>query len=88
MDELLNMTRKELEELDRKDPLTLFRNEFSLPEGILYFDGNSLGALPKATPARINEVVAEEWGNKLVTSWNSAGWFSLPETIDLQNFDC
>jgi kynureninase len=75
------MTREELEELDRKDPLKLFRDEFSLPEGILYFDGNSLGALPKATPDRVNEVVAEEWGNKLVTSWNSAGWFSLPETI-------
>jgi kynureninase len=75
------MTHEELKELDRKDPLKLFRDEFSLPEGILYFDGNSLGALPKATPGRINAVVAEEWGNKLVTSWNSAGWFSLPETI-------
>ena len=75
------MPREELEELDRKDSLKAFRNEFSLPKGILYFDGNSLGALPKATPDRINEVVAEEWGNKLVTSWNSAGWFSLPETI-------
>ncbi len=75
------MTHEELKELDRKDPLKLFRDEFSLSEGILYFDGNSLGALPKATPGRINAVVAEEWGNKLVTSWNSAGWFSLPETI-------
>jgi len=77
----LKITRDELEELDRQDPLKLFRDEFDLPEGTLYFDGNSLGALPKATPARINEVVAEEWGKKLVTSWNSAGWFSLPETI-------
>lgn len=77
----MKITRDELEELDRQDPLKLFRDEFDLPEGTLYFDGNSLGALPKATPARINEVVAEEWGKKLVTSWNSAGWFSLPETI-------
>ena len=77
----MNTTREELEELDKQDPLKNFRDEFTIPEGILYFDGNSLGALPKATPARIREVVAEEWGNKLVTSWNSAGWFSLPETI-------
>ena len=77
----MKITRDELEELDRQDPLKIFRDEFDLPEGTLYFDGNSLGALPKATPARINEVVAEEWGKKLVTSWNSAGWFSLPETI-------
>ena len=77
----MKITRDELEELDRQDPPKIFRDEFDLPEGTLYFDGNSLGALPKATPARINEVVAEEWGKKLVTSWNSAGWFSLPETI-------
>ena len=76
-----SLSREDLEELDRQDPLRIFRDEFSIPEGTLYFDGNSLGALPKATPARIKEVVAEEWGNKLVTSWNSAGWFSLPETI-------
>jgi kynureninase len=81
LEESLKITRDELEELDRQDPLKIFRDEFDLPEGTLYFDGNSLGALPKATPARINEVVAEEWGKKLVTSWNSAGWFSLPETI-------
>jgi kynureninase len=81
LDERLKITREELEELDRQDPLKQFRDEFSIPDDILYFDGNSLGALPKATPGRINEVVVEEWGEKLITSWNSAGWWSLPEKI-------
>lgn len=75
------MTREDLEKLDREDPLKQFGNEFNIPEGTFYFDGNSLGALPKATLKRVNEVVAEEWGRKLITSWNSAGWYALPEKI-------
>ena len=68
----MRMTRKDLEELDNQDPLKRFRTEFMLPEGILYFDGNSLGALPYATVDRINEVILNEWGSKLITSWNSS----------------
>jgi len=75
------MTREELEQLDQQDTLKAFRDEFDFPDGTLYFDGNSLGALPKATQARINEVIAQQWGQKLVTSWNTSGWFNLPETI-------
>ena len=78
---LLKITRDDLEQLDRQDQLNLFRDEFDIPEGTIYFDGNSLGALPKATLRRVNEVIAEEWGGKLTTSWNSAGWWSLPEKI-------
>ena len=48
--------------LDAEDPLAAQRGEFLLPEGVIYLDGNSLGALPRATPARIAEVVAAEWG--------------------------
>ena len=77
----MNTTREDLEKLDRDDPLKEFGEEFNIPEGILYFDGNSLGALPKATLDRVNEVVSEEWGKNLITSWNIAGWHSLSEKI-------
>ena len=77
----MKTTREELEKLDREDPLKQFGAEFNIPEGILYFDGNSLGALPKATLDRVNEVVSQEWGKNLITSWNIAGWHSLSEKI-------
>src|SRR5262249_42264525 len=46
--------------------------------GVIYLDGNSLGALPTATPARLAQVVAREWGGDLITSWNKHGWIDLP----------
>ena len=54
--------------LDVRDPLRPLRDQFTLPEGVIYLDGNSLGVLPKATPARIAEVVAREWGEGLILS--------------------
>jgi kynureninase len=57
------------------------REQFSLPAGVLYLDGNSLGVLPKATPARVQQVVQEEWGTGLIRSWNSAGWITLPQRV-------
>lgn len=67
--------------LDRQDPLAPLRAQFTLPEGVIYLDGNSLGVLPKAAPARIAQVVTEEWGNGLIRSWNSASWFDLPQRL-------
>ncbi len=64
--------------LDRNDPLAPLRAEFDLPPGVIYLDGNSLGARPKAALARAQQVVAQEWGGDLIRSWNSAGWFELP----------
>lgn len=58
-----------------------FRDRFLLPEGIVYLDGNSLGPLPKATPARVAEVIEGEWGRDLVTSWNKHGWIDLPRRV-------
>jgi kynureninase len=58
-----------------------FRDRFLLPEGVVYLDGNSLGALPKATPARVAEVIEAEWGRDLVTSWNRHGWIDLPRRV-------
>ncbi|MGF6526113.1 kynureninase [Variovorax sp. PvP013] len=67
--------------LDARDPLRPLRDLFTLPEGVIYLDGNSLGALPKAAPARIAEVVAREWGEGLIRSWNTASWFDLPQRL-------
>jgi kynureninase len=74
-------TREQALALDAQDPLCALREQFSLPEGVLYLDGNSLGVLPKATPARVQQVVQEEWGTGLIRSWNSAGWITLPQRV-------
>jgi kynureninase len=68
------MSDTEADALDAADPLASFREAFSLPEGVLYLDGNSLGPLPKAAVGRLDEVVREEWGRGLIRSWNDAGW--------------
>lgn len=68
-------------ELDAADPLAHYRDRFDLPEGVIYLDGNSLGALPKATSARLEQVVRGEWGTDLIRSWNSAGWIELPQRV-------
>ena len=67
--------------LDANDALRHLREQFSLPEDLIYLDGNSLGAMPKAAAARAAEVVAQEWGQGLIRSWNSAGWFDLPKRL-------
>lgn len=67
--------------LDAADPLAQFRDRFALPEGVIYLDGNSLGALPKATPPRIAEHVGAHWGTGLIRSWNSAGWIEMPQRV-------
>jgi kynureninase len=66
---------------DAHDPLASLRERFDLPEGVIYLDGNSLGARPKAALARAQEVVAREWGRDLIKSWNSAGWFDMPKRL-------
>ncbi|KQM80625.1 kynureninase [Agromyces sp. Leaf222] len=64
--------------LDAADPLAGFRDLFDLPDGVVYLDGNSLGALPRATAAHVQRVITEEWGTGLIRSWNDAGWFTKP----------
>jgi kynureninase len=59
--------------LDAQDPLRALRDHFTLPEDVIYHDGNSLGVLPKAAAARVAEVVTQEWGQGLIRSWNRAG---------------
>lgn len=78
---MLAHTREGCAALDAADPLAAFRSRFTLPEGVIYLDGNSLGALPRATPARMAAVIAQEWGQGLITSWNSAQWVELPQRL-------
>ena len=75
------MTLDEARALDAADPLAHCRDRFALPEGVIYLDGNSLGALPRATGAAIAEIVVRQWGEHLITSWNRHGWIDAPATL-------
>lgn len=74
-------SRSDAERLDRDDPLKSLRDRFDLPTGVVYLDGNSLGALPKTVADRVHRVVTEEWGRDLITSWNVHGWMDLPSRV-------
>ncbi len=67
--------------LDSADPLRDVRDRFDLPDGVIYLDGNSLGALPKATAQRVERVMRDEWGSGLIRSWNSADWINAPQRV-------
>jgi kynureninase len=75
------MNRDDALALDAADPLAALREQFALPTGVIYLDGNSLGVLPKATAARVQQVVTGEWGTDLIRSWNSAGWITMPQRL-------
>jgi kynureninase len=75
------MNRADCVALDEGDPLRAHRASFALPDGVIYLDGNSLGALPRATLVRVHEVVEREWGNGLIRSWNDAHWIELPRRV-------
>jgi kynureninase len=74
-------TLDEARALDAADPLRAFRDRFALPDGVIYLDGNSLGALPKAAVERQRAVVEEEWGSELIRSWNTRGWIDSPQRV-------
>ncbi|MEG8046854.1 kynureninase [Sphingomonas aerolata] len=74
------MTLDEARALDAADPLAAYRAQFALPEGVIYLDGNSLGALAKATPAALADVATRQWGDRLIRSWNE-GWIDAPQRI-------
>lgn len=79
----MNMINKvfSAKQLDEKDPLSSKADAFSLPEGTIYLDGNSLGPLPKSAEKRASEVVKKQWGEGLITSWNKHRWISLPQRV-------
>ena len=59
-------------------PIAEYRHQFSIPDGVIYLDGNSLGVLPKTTAAAVAKTVEQEWGNGLIRSWNTADWVNAP----------
>jgi kynureninase len=66
---------------DAVDPLRRFRGRFCLPEGVIYLDGNSLGALPAEATARMADAVGRQWGDGLIRSWNAEGWIDAPARV-------
>ena len=81
MTTLKPFTREDAMALDAADPLAPLRAQFHLPAGLVYLDGNSLGVMPVAAPARLAQVVSQEWGEGLIRSWNTAGWMTLAPRV-------
>ena len=78
------ITLQDCQARDAADPLRTLRDLFSIPDGLIYLDGNSLGVSPKTAAARAAQVVSQEWGQGLIRSWNTAGWFDLPQRLGNQ----
>jgi len=79
------ITRDDCVQRDAADPLAAMRDQFAMGQadrdGLIYLDGNSLGALPKHATIHVMRVMEEEWGRGLIRSWNTAGWIDLPQRI-------
>ncbi|HET8611362.1 MAG TPA: kynureninase [Sphingomonas sp.] len=75
------MTIEDARAADAADPLRSFKARFRLPEGAIYLDGNSLGALPADTPARLAETIEGEWGRSLIRAWTAHGWMEVPARV-------
>src|SRR6202171_446219 len=63
---------------DATDPIGASRDRFVIPDGVIYLDGNSLGPMPRAAASTLGRTIEQEWGQDLIKSWNSAGWFDMP----------
>ena len=74
-------TLADCRERDAGDPLRSLRELFTIPADVIYLDGNSLGVMPAAAPARVAAAVTEEWGTQLIRAWNESGWFDLPQRL-------
>jgi kynureninase len=78
---MLPASRKDCEARDAHDPLAPIRSRFRLKPGLIYMDGNSLGALSHDSAARVRAMIEDEWGQDLIRSWNLHGWFDLPQRL-------
>jgi kynureninase len=67
--------------LDAADPLAASRERFTIPEGVVYLDGNSLGPLARHVPAAVQDVVRRQWGEQLIGSWQNSRWWSAPTRV-------
>ena len=79
MEEMVSLAR--VAALDAMDPLAEYREQFYLPEGVIYLDGNSLGAAPLAAFDALDVASRGEWAEDLIASWSGAGWWTLGETL-------
>jgi kynureninase len=68
-------------ECDAAHPLGGARARFIVPDGLIYLDGNSLGALPARVSERVRGLIETEWGVALGTGWNNCGWMEAPERV-------
>jgi kynureninase len=71
-------TPADARELDALDPLAPLRERFWLPDGVSYFDGNSLGALPVTVSTAVKQAIEADWGMNLIGSWFDRGWWEAP----------
>src|SRR6476646_1536603 len=69
---------------DEDDPLGAIAERFFKPQGIIYLAGNSLGPLPKAAVSRLEEVIEQEWGRDLITSWNKEIAVEIDDALRLE----
>jgi|TARA_B100000809_G_scaffold35700_1_gene31348 kynureninase len=79
--EMKKLKLKDFKILDEQDPLFKIRDEFILPSKLIYFDGNSLGPLPKQTINMLDSMIQKEWGNGLISSWNKENWINMPRDL-------
>jgi kynureninase len=77
----LDDLRERAHSLDAASPLAGVRDRFDLPDGVVYLDGNSLGALPSCVPDAIDRVVREQWGRDLISSWNTHDWWGAQQRV-------
>ena len=67
--------------LDEGDELAAFREQFVVGDpDTIYLDGNSLGRLPAVTLDRMQMVIAQQWGERLIRSWNE-NWIGAPHAL-------
>ena len=71
--------------LDAADPLASLRDTFSIPNGVIYLDGNSLGALQKGIAARIDRVVKQQWGEGVIRRWDETDRYEMPMPVGERN---
>ncbi|MFZ2651042.1 MAG: kynureninase [Burkholderiaceae bacterium] len=75
------ISREDAATLDANDALAHCRDRFLLPEGVIYLDGNSLGAMPRSVPQRMVRAIEQEWALGLIGSWNDAHWYPAPQRV-------
>lgn len=77
----LATARERARALDDADPIGFARDRFVVPQGLIYLDGNSLGAMPRAVPDVVQDVVSRQWGQDLISSWNTNDWWDAPARL-------